>query len=231
MRTTERRYPHRAARKRNQQRRAIARATGRTGHEGRHLRRGHRARHLACGGGPWRVGCVVSPADRAAIGDAIRGLANMPEGSREAVAALDRLQRVIYGQRFHSTQAETVQAIVAAMRDSFAAGIAEGRAQAKREELVKWCSGCSCSPCQREGRGIRRPLFAARKEYLATLERATKADLAAGTDRPRTKEEEESDAMNAILSREAADTAFGVFARMAAEDGLTAMLDGSMRPL
>lgn len=79
--------------------------------------------------------------------------------------------------------------------------------------------------------GIHRPLSAARKDYLAALERATKTELAAGTNRPRTKEEEESDAMNAMLSREAADTAFGVFARMAAAEGLVAMLDGSVRPL
>lgn len=118
------------------------------------------------------------------------------------------------------------------------------------EELAKYpqmCSGCSCSPCQCKERGLRRPLFAARKDYLAALKRAEDADLVARqlssddapdshrvnswTGEPLDNDKQRSrDAdTNAILSREAADTAFGVFARMAAAEGMVAELDGTMR--
>lgn len=101
------------------------------------------------------------------------------------------------------------------------------------EELAKYqepCTGCSCSPCQCEERGLRRPLFAAQRDYLNALQRARAAERAAGTDRRRTPEEIENDAMAEMCEREAADTAFGTFARLAAAHDMVAMLDGSMRP-
>lgn len=101
------------------------------------------------------------------------------------------------------------------------------------EELAKYrepCIACCVSPCQCEERGIRSPLFAAQRDYLAALKRAAVAEQLESTNRPRTREEEENDATEAILSREASDRCFGTFARTAAAHGMVASLDGTMRP-
>lgn len=73
-------------------------------------------------------------------------------------------------------------------------------------------------------------LDSAQRDYMTANERAVGSESSA-TYPHGTVDAERDAAMSAILSREAADTAFGVFARIAAAEGLMAMLDGSMRPL
>lgn len=97
------------------------------------------------------------------------------------------------------------------------------------EELAKYpepCHGCSCSPCQCREQGRRLPLFAAQRDYLAALKRAEEAE---GRIASKLVSGEGAD-MNAMYAREAADTAYGIFARMAAAEGMVASLDGTMGP-
>lgn len=65
-----------------------------------------------------------------------------------------------------------------------------------------------------------RSLLAARNDYVAALARAT--------DFERVEDTDDDAAMNAVLSREEADLAYGVFARMAAAENMRASLDGTV---
>ena len=98
------------------------------------------------------------------------------------------------------------------------------------EELAKYvdpCRRCSCVPCQCEHEKI--VFRSAQQHYITRLADAVEAEA---RDTGDTSTDAGKDAAtNAILSREAADTAFGVFARLAAAEGLMAMLNGSLRPL